>query len=40
LKTIGERFHVSKERIRQIEKKAIRKLRHAPRRDQLKCFIE
>jgi len=40
LKTIGERFRVSKERIRQIEKKAIRKLRHAPRRDQLKCFIE
>jgi RNA polymerase primary sigma factor len=40
LKTIGERFHVSKERIRQIEKKAIRKLRHTPRRDQLKCFIE
>ena len=40
LKTIGERFHVSKERIRQIEKKAIRKLRHAPRREQLKCFIE
>ncbi|HYA02080.1 MAG TPA: sigma-70 family RNA polymerase sigma factor [Syntrophobacteria bacterium] len=40
LKTIGERFHVSKERIRQIEKKAIRKLRHAPRREQLKGFIE
>jgi RNA polymerase primary sigma factor len=40
LKTIGERFHVSKERIRQIEKKAIRKLRHAPRREQLKHFIE
>jgi RNA polymerase primary sigma factor len=40
LKTIGERFHVSKERIRQIEKKAIRKLRHAPRREQLKYFIE
>jgi RNA polymerase primary sigma factor len=40
LKTIGGRFHVSKERIRQIEKKAIRKLRHAPRREQLKYFIE
>jgi RNA polymerase primary sigma factor len=40
LKTIGERFHVSKERIRQIEKKAIRKLRHAPRREQLRYFIE
>jgi len=40
LKTIGERFHVSKERIRQIEKKAIRKLRHAPRREQLRHFIE
>jgi len=40
LKTIGKRFSVSKERIRQIEKKAIRKLRHTPRREQLKCFLE
>jgi len=40
LKTIGERFHVSKERIRQIEKKAIRKLRHTPKREQLKCFFD
>lgn len=40
LKTIGERFCVSKERIRQIEKKAIRKLRHNARRDQLKGFLE
>jgi RNA polymerase primary sigma factor len=40
LKTIGGRFGVSKERIRQIEKRAIHKLRHGSRRDQLRCFIE
>jgi RNA polymerase primary sigma factor len=28
LETIGERFKLSKERIRQIKEKAIRKLRH------------
>jgi RNA polymerase primary sigma factor len=40
LKTIGERFNVSKERIRQIEKKAIRKLRHSSRGDRLKSFVD
>lgn len=39
LKTIGERFSVSKERIRQIEKKAIRKLRHSSRGERLRSFI-
>ncbi|MBW2580525.1 MAG: hypothetical protein JRD00_06190, partial [Deltaproteobacteria bacterium] len=33
-------FGVSKERIRQIEKRAIQKLRHTPRSDQLRCFLE
>ncbi len=40
LKTIGGRFGVSKERIRQIEKKAIHKLRHGSRRNQLRYFVE
>ena len=40
LKTIGERFSVSKERIRQIEKKAIRKLRHSSRGERLRSFVE
>ncbi|MCG6943994.1 MAG: sigma-70 family RNA polymerase sigma factor [Deltaproteobacteria bacterium] len=40
LKTIGGHFGVSKERIRQIEKRAIQKLRHTQRSDKLKCFLE
>ncbi len=40
LKTIGERFSVSKERIRQIEKKAIRKLRHSTRGERLRSFVD
>ena len=40
LKTIGGHYGVSKERIRQIEKRAIQKLRHTVRSDQLKCFLE
>lgn len=40
LKTIGGRFGVSKERIRQIEKRAIQKLRSTSRSSQLKSFIE
>ncbi|UCG12551.1 MAG: sigma-70 family RNA polymerase sigma factor [Deltaproteobacteria bacterium] len=40
LKTIGERFSVSKERIRQIEKKAIRKLRHSSRGNRLRSFVD
>jgi len=37
---IGLNFKVSKERIRQIEKKALRKLRHPNRQEQLKAFLE
>lgn len=40
LKTIGERLGVSKERIRQIEKRAIQKLRHASRSSELQSFVE
>ena len=40
LKTIGGRLGVSKERIRQIEKRAIQKLRHASRSSELKSFVE
>jgi len=40
LKTIGGWFGVSKERIRQIEKTAINKLRHHKQLDQLRCFVE
>ena len=40
LKTIGERFSVSKERIRQIEKKAIRKLRQSSRGERLRSFLD
>lgn len=40
LDKIGKRFNVSKERIRQIEKKALRKLKHPHRQVILKAFIE
>jgi RNA polymerase primary sigma factor len=40
LKTIGRRFHVSKERIRQIEQKALRKLRHTEYQRELRYFME
>lgn len=39
LHQIGEQYNLSKERIRQIEKKAIRKLRHPSRSYKLKSFI-
>lgn len=39
LQQIGERFKLSKERIRQIEKKAIRKLRLPSRSQKLKGFL-
>ena len=40
LEKIGKIFHVSKERIRQIEKKALRKLKNPNRQACLKTFIE
>lgn len=38
LEEIGKRFNVSRERIRQIEKKALNRLRHSTRREKLKHF--
>ena len=40
LQQIGEKFKLSKERIRQIEKKAIRRLRHPSRSQKLKSFLQ
>ena len=39
LEEIGKRFNVSRERIRQIEKKALNRLRHSSRRERLKFFL-
>ena len=40
LEEIGSRFHLTRERIRQIEIKALRKLRHIKRRKDLDSFLE
>jgi len=40
LEEVGQDFEVTRERIRQIEAKALRKLRHPSRSKQLKPFIE
>jgi RNA polymerase primary sigma factor len=40
LEEIGARFALTRERIRQIEIKALRKLRHAKRRKNLESFLE
>lgn len=40
LQQIGDKFNLSKERIRQIEKKAIRRLRHPSRSSKLKSFMQ
>ncbi len=40
LEEIGRRFNVSRERIRQIEKKALNRLRHSSRREKLKHFLD
>jgi RNA polymerase primary sigma factor len=40
LEEIGARFALTRERIRQIEIKALRKLRHAQRRKSLEAFLE
>jgi RNA polymerase primary sigma factor len=39
LAEIGERFGVSRERVRQIEKEALRRLRHPRRSRQLKDYL-
>lgn len=40
LEEVGKQFDVTRERIRQIEAKALRKLRHPSRSDKLKSFVE
>lgn len=39
LKEVGDVFHLTKERIRQIEKKAIRRLQHPSRSARLESFV-
>jgi RNA polymerase primary sigma factor len=39
LEEVGENFQVTRERIRQIEAKALRKLRHPSRSGKLKIFV-
>ena len=40
LEEVGKKFHVTRERIRQIEDKALRKLRHPSRSRKLKDYLE
>jgi len=40
LEEVGKEFNVTRERIRQIEAKALRKLRHPSRSRKLKDFLE
>ncbi|MCR4713779.1 MAG: RNA polymerase sigma factor RpoD/SigA [Treponemataceae bacterium] len=39
LKEVGDVFHLTKERIRQIEKKAIRRLKHPTRMSKLEAYV-
>ncbi|HEY6907143.1 MAG TPA: sigma-70 family RNA polymerase sigma factor, partial [Ignavibacteriaceae bacterium] len=39
LEEIGERFNLTRERVRQIKEKAIRRLRHASRSKNLKTYL-
>ena len=39
LEEVGKQFHVTRERIRQIEAKALRKLRHPSRSRKLRDYI-
>jgi RNA polymerase primary sigma factor len=40
LEEVGKQFKVTRERIRQIEAKALRKLRHPSRSERLKSFLD
>ena len=40
LEEVGTQFDVTRERIRQIEAKALRKLKHPSRSDKLRSFID
>ena len=40
LEEVGKQFNVTRERIRQIEAKALRKLRHPSRRQKLEGFLD
>ena len=40
LEEVGKQFDVTRERIRQIEAKALRKLRHPSRSDHLRSFLD
>ncbi len=40
LEEVGREFHVTRERIRQIEAKALRKLRHPSRSKKLRDYLE
>ncbi|HEY2977708.1 MAG TPA: sigma factor-like helix-turn-helix DNA-binding protein, partial [Burkholderiaceae bacterium] len=37
---VGRQFDVTRERIRQIEAKAVRKLKHPSRSDKLRAYVE
>ena len=40
LEEVGKEFHVTRERIRQIEAKALRKLRHPQRSKKLRDYMD
>jgi len=40
LDEVGKQFNVSRERIRQIEQEALKRLRHPARSDHMRCFLE
>ena len=40
LEEVGQQFSVTRERIRQIEAKALRKLKHTTRARKLKTFLD
>lgn len=39
LEEIGKTFHVSRERVRQIQRQALEKLRHSPRREAMRDYL-